>query len=298
MTSEAPVQRFEKLPSLGWAFVRALLGRRPGLGDGETIPRLDATLDGWTLRPDRLGRFNAVCGGGAPVPVSYPQLLATALHVQMLTGPGFPLKAIGLVHPRVRLVQHRPLRPDETLDFATWIDGHRDVENGIEFDLGTRVSSGGEVVWESEAATFSRSRARAEAPSKSPVASEPPSDEDVWDDCVEVRLPSNAGRRYASVSGDWNPIHLHPLLARLFGYRRPIGHGWWLLARCLGALEMDAAPGKAVVEARYLRPMFLPSTLALYSRRGDDGLRFSLRDPGAGGKPRLEGSVRRGEEAP
>ena len=31
------------------------------------------------------------------------------------------------------------------------------------------------------------------------------------------KLPGDLGRRYASVSGDRNPIHMHPLSARLFG---------------------------------------------------------------------------------
>ena len=32
------------------------------------------------------------------------------------------------------------------------------------------------------------------------------------------KLPGDLGRRYGSVSGDFNPIHLHPLSARLFGF--------------------------------------------------------------------------------
>ena len=45
------------------------------------------------------------------------------------------------------------------------------------------------------------------------------------------------GRRYGAVSGDRNPIHLYPLTARLFGFRRAIAHGMWTKARCLAALE-------------------------------------------------------------
>jgi acyl dehydratase len=50
-------------------------------------------------------------------------------------------------------------------------------------------------------------------------------------------VPADAGRRYAPLSGDWNPIHLNALAARLFGFRRAIAHGMWVKARCLAALE-------------------------------------------------------------
>ena len=50
-------------------------------------------------------------------------------------------------------------------------------------------------------------------------------------------LPDDLGRRYASVSGDRNPIHMHALTAKAFGFPRAIAHGMWTKARCLAALE-------------------------------------------------------------
>ena len=39
------------------------------------------------------------------------------------------------------------------------------------------------------------------------------------------------------MSGDHNPIHLHPLTAKALGYPRQLAHGMWSLARCVAALE-------------------------------------------------------------
>src|SRR6201999_1387604 len=50
-------------------------------------------------------------------------------------------------------------------------------------------------------------------------------------------LAGDLGRRYGSVSGDLNPIHVHSLTARLFGFKSAIAHGMWTKARCLGALQ-------------------------------------------------------------
>ena len=51
------------------------------------------------------------------------------------------------------------------------------------------------------------------------------------------RIPDDAGRRYAKVSGDVNPIHLSGLTAKAFGFKRAIAHGMWVKARVLGALS-------------------------------------------------------------
>jgi hypothetical protein len=51
------------------------------------------------------------------------------------------------------------------------------------------------------------------------------------------RVPGDIGRRYARVSGDSNPIHLHPLTAKALGQPGAIAHAMWTKARCLAALE-------------------------------------------------------------
>ena len=38
-------------------------------------------------------------------------------------------------------------------------------------------------------------------------------------------------------AGDMNPIHLHPVLARLFGFRSNIAHGHLVLSQALSAMQ-------------------------------------------------------------
>ena len=61
------------------------------------------------------------------------------------------------------------------------------------------------------------------------------------------RFPSDLGRRYGSVSGDLNPIHLSDPTAKLFGFPRAIAHGMWTKARCLAALH-DRIPDALAVD--------------------------------------------------
>lgn len=59
---------------------------------------------------------------------------------------------------------------------------------------------------------------------------------------AELRFTQSATMRYADASGDHNPIHTSPLLARAFGFRGAIAHGMHTLASCVAQLR-----GRAVI---------------------------------------------------
>jgi acyl dehydratase len=156
---------------------------------------------------------------------------------------------------------------------------------GQVFDFVTTVHSFGEPVWE-ETSTYLR-RGRGDE-SAAPGASYPevPAGPITW------RLAGNLGRRYAAVSGDHNPIHLHPLTAKALGFPRQIAHGMWSLARCVAALE-NRLPDEVTVDVAFKKPILLPGSVAFGSTRVSDaearsGYAFSLTDPKTGA-PHLAG---------
>ena len=94
----------------------------------------------------------------------------------------------------------------------------------------------------------------------------------------------------AAVSGDRNPIHLHALTARAFGFRSAIAHGMWLKARTLAALQ-GRLPDALTVEVAFKTPVFLPSAIALSARAVATGWDLDVRSASSG-KPHLSGTVR------
>lgn len=101
---------------------------------------------------------------------------------------------------------------------------------------------------------------------------------------AEWQLAGDVGRRYGAASGDRNPIHLHPLTARLFGFPRAIAHGMWTVARCLAE---HGTPDAAVVRAEFRAPVLLPGTVAYGAGDG----RFELRGGDGGRRLHLSGEV-------
>ncbi|WP_455352339.1 MaoC/PaaZ C-terminal domain-containing protein [Streptomyces sp. SYSU K217416] len=82
---------------------------------------------------------------------------------------------------------------------------------------------------------------------------------------AQWRLPAGLGRRYGAVSGDRNPIHLHPLTAKAFGFPRAIAHGMWTVARCLA--EADPEGRITHAHAEFKAPVLLPATVT-YAAEG------------------------------
>ena len=102
-------------------------------------------------------------------------------------------------------------------------------------------------------------------------------------------MPDDIGRRYGEVSGDRNPIHLHKLTAKMFGYPRAIAHGMWTKARCLAAFE-GRLPDAFTVDVRFKMPVLLPATVGFAAAPDGAGWRFELFGA-RNGKPHLEGTV-------
>ncbi|MFH8402654.1 MaoC/PaaZ C-terminal domain-containing protein [Streptomyces anulatus] len=255
--------------------------------------RLDATLPpdrptrpAAPVAPGPLAAYGRVCGfpESGPLPLTYPHVLAFPLTMRLMTGHAFPLPVLGLVHTWIEITPHRAVAPAEPLEltvYAQQLTAHR---RGTEVTMATEARVSGELVWESRSGYLSRHRQAAQA--AGPVTAVPPAAGSL-PARAEWRLPGDLGRRYGSVSGDRNPIHLHPLTARLFGFPRAIAHGMWTVARCLA--EAGDPSSIRSVRAGFRAPVLLPATVTYAADA--TGNAFELRGPD--GRVHLVGTVTR-----
>jgi acyl dehydratase len=273
---------FTAAPGMLGLFARAGIGMVPGVSSLPVIGGQRAAdisgdalvLAGTRADRDRLAAYDRVCGFGLKdqLPATYPHMLAFPLHLALMTDPKFPFPAIGLVHIYNKITQARPIDASEELSIRVSASPVRPHPRGRQFDVLTEARVGDELVWD-EVSTNLRLGGRdddAVAPSVRSADDLPVS--------AKWKLGGDLGRRYAGVSGDYNPIHIHPLTARLFGFPGAIAHGMWTKARCLAALE-SSLPGAFTVEVAFKRPVVLPTSVQFSEGRGGRGeLRFGVRD--------------------
>ena len=272
-------------PSLPRLFLRAALTAR---GRGGGLPGTRLARSGVAADPARLDAYARVCGFPltGTLPVTFPHLLAFPLQTALMTERAFPLALPGLVHVRQQIEQVRALGAGELLDVEVWAERLATHRRGATVDLCAAVSAGGAEVWRARSTYLARG---ATAPDGAPE-----SDVEVPVGAVDQvsarwRAPADAGRRYARVSGDVNPIHLSALTARPFGFPRAIAHGMWVEARALAALS-GRLPDALTVDVAFRRPLLLPSTVTLATARAGAGWEFAVRD--GQGSDHLVGVVR------
>jgi acyl dehydratase len=269
-------------------------------GGGGEVPELELELTAVRADAAAVAAYAGVCGFALRdhLPPTFPQVLAFPLHLAVMADGSFPFGAVGLIHLENRIVQRRPIAIGEELTIRVRSTKLRPHPKGRTFTLETEALAGGEAAWESVSTMLRRGRPSSDAeptPERGQVRSSARADfETLPDDApasAEWRLGGDLGRRYAAVSGDRNPIHMHSLTAKPLGFPAAIAHGMWTKARCLAALE-PRLPDAFGVDVRFRKPILLPSRVA-FASAGEDGgeIVFAVRDAKRR-VPHLDGLVR------
>ena len=249
--------RFDTAPGLSRLFADAVVNARH---TGSSLPEVVAERRAVPVVPAAVADYAHLCGFGlgAHPPVTWPHLLGFPLQAAVMSRRDFPVPMVGLVHVENRITWTRPLEYGESLDVVAHAADLRAHRRGRLVDLVAEVSSEGAVVWRGISTYLARGGGAPSASTDSPPDVSTLAGRAV----VQLRFAEDAGRRYASVSGDVNPIHLHALSARALGYDRAIAHGMFSYARVLGSLGARL-PAAGLSTVWFRKPVKLPSTTRL-----------------------------------
>ncbi|MGY1841813.1 MULTISPECIES: MaoC family dehydratase [unclassified Modestobacter] len=264
-------------PNMAALFARAAVTAR---GRGGSLPDTHVARTGVAVDPAQLAGYARVSGFplADALPVTFPHVLTFPLQVALIADRAFPLALPGLVHVRNRITVNRPIGVDEKLDLEVWADRFATHRSGATVDLVASVRSRGDEVWRGRSTYLARG---ASAPDGAPEADVEVPVGEVERIAARWRVPDDAGRRYAGVSGDVNPIHLSGLTAKAFGFKRAIAHGMWVKARALAALS-GRLPDAVSVDVAFRKPLLLPSTVTLATSPADGGWDLAVRNEKTG----------------
>jgi len=244
---------------------------------GQTLPALSAVWHGAGETRALIAAYREVCGipSGDVLPILYPYVLGARLQMTIMASAAFPVSPLGVVHARNNVLQRRAIGETEKFDLHCAVAGQRVVKQGLEFYMSTWAAQDDKILWECLSSYLVRGSRFGEPDSASPAVAalpelEQPNRESAWD------VPENTGRRYAKVTGDYNPIHLRKTLAKLFGFPRHIVHGMWSLARCAASLPAYDPARPVRLDAAFKGPVFLGSRVTMKARSEGEAHRFDL----------------------
>ncbi len=242
--------------SMARGLVRRVSGSRP-----KTLPDRVVQLSRDQDR-DRAAAYQRLCGFAVRdvVPATWIHVQAFPLQMELMSSSDSPFALAGMVHVTNSMTLFRPVSVGERLRLSSSYGPPREHRRGVLVDLVGDAYVDDELVWRGVSAYLVRGeKLPGMLPEAQPDGVHLPTDVEVEADTV-WRLPANLGRRYAGVSGDFNPIHTSALGGKAFGFPRAIIQGMWTHARVLAALE-PRLPDAYRMDVRFTKPILLPSSV-------------------------------------
>jgi acyl dehydratase len=193
----------------------------------------------------------------------YLQTLSLPLQMQCLLDKQSPFPLLGLIHSANHVSMERECSLSEAFECRVRFHDVRPHQRGWEVDVLLEAWQNGKVVYRATSSYLVKVKAVHVAPR---VASNEAADECYTQEKAlisELNASSNTGRRYAKISGDYNPIHISGVSAKAFGFKKPIAHGMWTLARAVSAFvahhENSGVSHITDIRCQFKKPVFLPN---------------------------------------
>jgi acyl dehydratase len=244
--------------------VRALRPRPAGAGRPAAPERLVRTLGDQRIDVAKVREYLALTDGtdlGYVAREEVPPLFFTTFMLRpflsVIADDELGLNLLGLVHLENEVLVHAPIHHADTVTCRVRLERldrepHR-ILLGVHLEnlVADRVASEAHGLMLLRLGRAGASRSR---PASGDL------DDRTWTEVRTFDLAADLGRRYGLLTGDVNPIHLSRLTSRIFGFSRPIAHGYCLQALVAHALTRVAPAGGRLTRLaiRFRAPATLP----------------------------------------
>ncbi len=272
--ADAIILKYDKKPSILASYARTIFLRRRGLMPGESLPEISASMKSIKIDRSLLKKYIETCElkDDGYMPILYPHVIASPVYMSILTHKKFPIALVGALHLRNHIIRHRGIKADEVFDMDVRLTDKRIVKQGVEFDFTIVLTVDGEKVWES-ITTWLKQGKYGKDFDESPNADliKPVPDAEHFKD---LYIPRGIGKKYAGITGDYNPIHMSKLLAPLFGLKRDVAHAMWACANSMAHLPALPDDKPQRVDFAFKGPLFLDNKSYINTKERKGGIRF------------------------
>lgn len=247
------------LPASRPLLLRALFKRARPSASAEPV---SASFVAGAIDAGQVARYNAMLGFPADaVPLTFHYLLAQRAQLATMLGADLSFRIAGMIHVANDLSELGRYDPALPLILHTSAAPAPPRENGaIHLLVHTAGEQDGRAVFSCASDYLAVRGKRGARPATAPSTQMAP--------VTNWTLDGASGRRYAAVSGDWNPIHLSRWTAKLMGMRAPIIHGMHTVAKSCAALEHLTGQRVTAISARFTAPIALPGEATLSADLG------------------------------
>jgi acyl dehydratase len=273
------------LPKLGHLYQKAVLSAArsklsPG-GSLKALPERPVLAEHPGLTEEEAEQYRLLFAGESFDGSHRRSLPSVMLHIAgfpvqmaLMSRDDFPLPLMGMVHLANEVTHHQPVHAGSPLQILARAENFAPHRRGTQVDIVVEVYPKGPDVTAAgpqDPLYTSTSRylglgtylySKTEAATDVRQEFTPPPKTGLW------TLGADAGRQYAAVSGDFNPIHLSTLTGKALGQKGAIVHGMYLAARMLEGREPETAGHSWRIS--FEAPVKLPGKVAFAAQPGSD----------------------------
>jgi acyl dehydratase len=192
---------------------------------------------------------------------------------------GDPKRFLRLLHGEHDLRWHGPIVPGRTYTTTCSVQSMEEKSSGEVITLRLETKDEGKLVVETTSTMFIRAEKTAEKTGDKPAEAKPAAEAKKAEPArtlafaADERVAADQSLRYADASGDHNPIHKDPEVAKKAGLPGIILHGLCSMAFCQKAV-IDALGGGDPsklrrLKVRFAKPVLMGQTLQISGWRGD-----------------------------
>lgn len=254
---------------------------------GNSLPDKGYTLKGLTIDKKQYSAYCKMFGfDESTVPSPYWYIRLFGLQSLLMAHPDAPFPMPGMVHLSCEIKQYNTIYPSDKLDVTCQFGRLLQHDKGTAMEIITTLKRNDKIVWEQKNINLYLGKKGI-----GEVADEKPAIEITHaSNTYPWSLSSNLGLEYAKVSGDYNPIHLHNLGAKMLGFPKHLIHGWYSLSRAVAPVQ-SSIKGIHELYVSFKKPLFLPGKVLSRIQEDGETIYFDLINEKEG-YPHLKGYIK------
>lgn len=252
------VIELKKSPCLIALYIEAIFKNKNLTYEYSAISPLKLTVFAKTSQLKKYQKLLKINNDSQILPIFYLQVLAFKLHLKLLNHKHLPFKVTGAIHKENSVTYHKPIYKNDPINFQVSIDKFVKTNTSTQCTILTEAYVSGEIKWQARSTYYHRN-------SKSEERKKEPHLNTQRNVILQktLKLSENLGRKFALISGDINPIHMHPMIAKLFGFQSTIIHGMYMSAKTLSPFNIDKSSLPVTVNNTFIKPIELPTRVLI-----------------------------------
>ena len=259
----------EKLPALSKLLFSSFLTGKKGVKIGNSDFTLTKVYDDIKIDKGNVKKYNEFFSINDSLPLTYLYLLAFPSQLALMTSKTFPISVMGLVHLgntlefKAKMDLSKPVRMETSALIPT-------KDEGSLFPiLGVKFFQGDTLVATCSSNYIAKRKRKTEKKAEEEMMPEPEKRTAVYTE--NLKFTPAIAFKYARISGDFNPIHISSFLAKNFGFKSSIAHGWCSASRVFSIIEKHKKKELKYITVNWKTPILLPGDVKLELYDNADG---------------------------